>query len=213
MKRNGALYEQEPTGKSLPSLERGVFATPLDPILVKGIRSSHEPVLEWKDGFVCLWNESQFDQVPMKGKKKRILYFNAKVFQAENTGLTPGQIRASLEKRSKRPLEEDAREYLADLKLDATLALLRRGKAVARTEKALGEAMARHAELEIESLRALLAEYAIWRKAKTSTLDQVKSEAAAMIPELEFWNAWVSRKMWALQQEQLEGYLAALRKP
>lgn len=213
MRRLGAKYEHEPTGRVWAGLERGVYATPLDEKLVQGIRSSHEPVLEWKGGFVVAWKEFEFDHLPMKEKKKQILYFDADVFRAEHMSFTRSQLRLRFAKRASQPLEVDAREYLARLKLDAILNLWRKVAAVARFDKPLSERMTRQVELESESLRHLLAAYPIWRKEVDISADQVRAGSEAAIGELEFWNAWAARNHWHLQQEQLEGYLAALRKP
>lgn len=213
MRRLGAKYEQEPTGEFLADLARGVFASPLDTTLVKGIRSSREPVLEWKDGFVCVWKESGFDHFPMQEKKKRILYFNARAFESEFRGLTAAQVRMSFEKRSRQPIEGDAREYLAQLKLSALLALRKKLAAVGRFDAKLSESMATQAELETASLRALLAAYPIWRAPKTHTPEDVKAAAASEIKDMEFWNGWVSAKQWHEQQADVERFLAALKEP
>lgn len=211
-RKHGAKYDHEPTGRVWARLERGVYAVPLDTLLVEGIRSSHEPVVEWKDGFVCLWQESAFDQYPMKEKKKQILYFNGKRFQAEHMGLTRSQLRLRIAKRAKMPREDDAREYLADLKLDAVLDLGCKLKAAERFDKPLSEMMSRHLGLETESLRKLLAAYPIWRKARKYTQEEINAGSSLALKELEFWNAWAAANHWPLQQEQLEGYLAAIRK-
>lgn len=213
MKRHGAKIDQEPTGRSWAGLERGIFVTPMDERLVSGIRSSHEAALEWKDGFVCAWKESGFGILPMKEKKKQILYFDAGVFRAEHGGLTVSQLRIRFARRAAQPLEADAREYLARLKLDAVLDLAGKLKPAARFDKPLADLMSRHLEAEKQGLRKLLSAYPIWRKSQKPSLEQIKAESAAALKDLEFWNAWAARNSWHLEQEQVEGFISAMRKP
>ena len=210
-KKQGVKYDHEPDGRVFVRLERGIYATPIDAMLVRGIRDGHEPVLEWKDGFVCAWSEFQFDEYPMKSKKKQILYFNANYFRTDHMSLTKSQLRVRFSKRGKLPLEDDAREHLANLKLGVVLNLGKKSKAAVKFDAPLADRMSRHAEMEAESLRKLLAAYPIWRKKKAYVPEEIRSESTAAIIEVEFWNAWAARNQWYLIQPQVEKVLSAMR--
>lgn len=212
-KKHGAHRDYIPTGRVNERLERGIHATPFDERLVRGIREGHEHVQEWKDGFVCLWSEHQFDQFPMKEKKKGILYFDAQACQGDFMTLTKSQLKIRFSKRAKLSRPDDAREYLARLKLDVVLDLRVKAKGAARFEKPIAEAMSRHAGKEAESLRLLLAGNPVWRKKPVSGREEIKAEAASTLAEVEFWNAWAARNHWSLIQPMLENIIASLRKP
>jgi hypothetical protein len=212
-RKQGARYDHEPDGRVFVRLERGIHASPLDEALVRGIREGHEPVLEWDQGFVCAWPEFQFDEYPMKAKRKRILYFNADAFRADHMFLTKSQMKVRFSKRAKLDPGNDAREHLAGLKLGVIVDLLNKVKAAGRFDKALADRMARHARLETESLRLLLSAHPIWRKQPAYSQDEIAAERSAAISEVEFWNSWAARNQWTLIQEKLERDLEAMRRP
>lgn len=211
-KKHGAHPGYVPKGRVDERLERGIHATPFDERLVRGIREGGEPVQEWKDGFVCIWSERQFGQLPIKEKKKAILYYDARTCQSDFMTLTKSQLLIRFSRRAKLSRAEDARAYLAQLKLEAVLELRNKEAGAARFEKPIAESMSRHAGKEAESLRQMLAGAPIWRQKQASGTDEIKAEMASALSEVEFWNAWATRSQWFRTLPMLEDILAAMRK-
>ena len=198
----GIKFDHEPSGRVFDQLKRGVFATPVDEMLVRGISEGHEPVQKWKDGFVSIWPEFSLQNIPMGDKEKTFLYFDAGQCHADFLSSTKSQLIWKFEKQSKISKAADASSYIAGLRLSLILQLLGRRSLVAKFNPALADRMGKQAEMEIAGIKTFLALHKPWRRDRKGVAG-IRAELQSSVPEAEFWRSWSAAKFWDFEQERM----------
>jgi hypothetical protein len=215
MQRQGLRKGASPSGKVHANLKRGVYATPLDPVRVEGIREGHEPVQEWRNGYVTLWPDWDLGTLERGGGKADILYLDEAEFYRDHLLLTASQKAVAWGRRLKPVGSADLAAHLAERQLAVILIEMRAAPGFEAAEPVLAGEMRNHMKAETEALREGLALAAPSLKLPKGGLLETGERGVA---EMSFWLSWAGASRWHDIQDDLEAaigekraFLAALR--
>lgn len=215
MQRHGLRQGAPPSGKVHANLKRGVYVTPLDPLRVEGIREGHEPVQEWRDGYVTLWPDWDLGTLERGGGKAAILYLDEALFYRDHLLLTGAQKAVAWGRRLKPVAMPDLAAHLAERQMALILTGMRAAPGLEAVEPQIAEEMKGHMKAETEALRGGLALAA-------PALDPPGGDLVAAgergLAEMSFWLSWAAAAHWTDIQDDLDAaleekraFLAALR--
>jgi hypothetical protein len=215
MQGRGLRRGASPSGKVHADLKRGVYATPLDPLRVEGIREGHEPVQEWRNGYVTLWPDWDLGTLERGGGKAGILYLDEAEFYRDHLLLTAPQKAVAWSRRLKPVGAADLAAHLAERQLAVILIEMRAAPGLESADPVLAAEMKAHMKAETEALRVglALAEPSL-KPAKGGLLEAGERGLA----EMSFWLSWAAAAHWHDIQDDLEAaigekraFLAAMR--
>jgi hypothetical protein len=196
MQKYGLNTGAPPTGKVVLSIQRGVHATPNQPMLVKSMKASHEPVQEWQGGFVTVWNEWELERLREPGHKVEILYWRASYLLDDFSRLTAAQRAVKFGRLQKAPKAKALADYLADQHLGLALDLFNLAPLIAKAEPALSKHVAEQAAVEIEALRMALAARPTWGVGESEEAAGLFALAEKGAADFRFWQGWAAVSRW-----------------
>lgn len=215
MQKYGLRKGAPASGKVHVNLKRGVYITPMDTMIFKGIEDNHEPVQAWKDGFVTMWEDWDFQSLEARGKKVHVLYLDENEFYGDYLSYTAAQRARQYAKRLKPVSSQSLAEQLANRQLSLVLAEFLIGPALEKTDPALASEIESHSKLETEALRSGLAIAAASDTASTPSLPKgfsFQESGEKGFSEISFWLSWAQANQWADVLPELEKIHIAKRK-